>query len=1208
MSKSSSKQKKPDLGNYDPLAPQSRRAFAIALITILVAGVELIHYSYLVLTRGLWQIIFIVGALCFLIVVSILALLASRKGNAILSGWLLIGGVFTVLASVSLVLENVSNLVGLAGLFTIVYIAIQTLPQERVRWAVFLGVFLLVVTNLMVAYPTIEKIQIRSLERIVQGTSAIALITLGAMLLVQFRALALTNKLMVSFLVVSVVMAYSLGAYSNRITEQALTERVGQSLNDMATSQAQAIGGVLNSQLDSLVSLSLGSYLQTWVRSANDLYEKEPTKIMVVQNRLDRQWKEAVRAGDLNNPVIVKRMQNPIAKDLKGYSDVFPANLEVLLTDVYGGLLASTGLEPDYYQGDEYWWQSAYNKRSGAMYISPPIYDSDKKQNVLVMAIPVRDQDTGGVMGVLRTTYSLEEIEKHLTPEGKSVGAGLDLYIPSQPPQVIQSGLLQAAEPEIIERLKALSPSPYGEISYHETDSFVSQAPVRPASANPTISDLGWWLVAYQDKAVLLAPVRRQSQQTGFLSAIILGVVAGAAVLVSQYLSGPIVRLTRIAERVASGELSARAELESEDEVGILAMTFNRMTSQLRETLQSLEHRVSERTRELALAGEVGRKISQERDLDRLLGEAVDMIQSSFSLYYTQLYLVDPSGRALILRSGFGEVGEELIRRGHRLPIAPGSINGLAALERRPIVVSDTLTSPYFRSNPLLPKTRSEMAVPLLVGDRLVGVLDMQSERPDTFRKDSLPAFEALAGQLAIAVENATLFREAEQARAELESQTRRLTRAGWKEYLDAIQRAEVIGFAYDRQEIYPISQPPTEIHSKNALIFPLQISGGEIGELWLEKESEGDWSEDEVSLVNAVAAQAIRQIENIRLLTQAEKYREEAEQAVRRLTREGWAEFGRSLRKEALGYVYDHQRVLPDQNGGNGNDGSAVLQPISLRGEELGLLELAGVSLKDSDTLDFIREITERLSAHVENLRLTAQTQSALLETEALYSIIARINSAKGYKDILDLFAEETGFERADQLLLLGLFDKPLHSEQVPEWIIPVAARSSTEIEIGRRYPFSIFEGKPEELLSAKPVVFIDLTPARRVNLGTGPLFRLVYKAKCSYILPFKLGGQVIGFIQGYFSQMTEFHTDELQRLDAVGGQAALAVQSILLLERAQANARQEQRIREASAQIYSAVDVESVMQKAVQQVGKVLGAKAYIYLGEPSATVEKK
>ena len=128
----------------------------------------------------------------------------------------------------------------------------------------------------------------------------------------------------------------------------------------------------------------------------------------------------------------------------------------------------------------------------------------------------------------------------------------------------------------------------------------------------------------------------------------------------------------------------------------------------------------------------------------------------------------------------------------------------MAASEQRPILVSNTETSPIFRPNPLLPETRSELSVPLRVGERVVGVLDMQSARPGALSEENLAAFETLAGQLAIAIDNAELIAQAERARDEMEKHASRLTAEGWVEYLDAIQHSERLGYAYDGETIQP--------------------------------------------------------------------------------------------------------------------------------------------------------------------------------------------------------------------------------------------------------------------------------------------------------------------------------------------------------------------------------------------------------------------
>jgi putative methionine-R-sulfoxide reductase with GAF domain len=202
-------------------------------------------------------------------------------------------------------------------------------------------------------------------------------------------------------------------------------------------------------------------------------------------------------------------------------------------------------------------------------------------------------------------------------------------------------------------------------------------------------------------------------------------------------------------------------------------LQVSQSNDQLKILSASLEDRVAARTRDIALAAEIGRRIAQERDVTKLLRDAVDLIQNNFGLYHTQVYLANSSRNMLVLRAASGQAGEVLLQRNHRLLIGSSSINGTAAQEKRPIIVSDTTSSPIFLPNTLLPETRSEMSIPIVVGQRLLGVLNLQGRRANELTNESLPAFETLAGQIAIALDNANLFAEIRQSQALLQEQTR---------------------------------------------------------------------------------------------------------------------------------------------------------------------------------------------------------------------------------------------------------------------------------------------------------------------------------------------------------------------------------------------------------------------------------------------------
>ncbi len=358
----------------------------------------------------------------------------------------------------------------------------------------------------------------------------------------------------------------------------------------------------------------------------------------------------------------------------------------------------------------------------------------------------------------------------------------------------------------------------------------------------------------------------------------------------------------------------------------------------LRSLQSSLERRVANATRDLELAAEVSQSVSMLHDVDTMLTQAVDRIRDRFDLYYCQAYLTDPSERTLVLLAGTGDVGQTLLNRGHRLPIDLSSLNGIAATERRAVIVEDTETNSLHRANPLLPDTRSEMVVPLLVGQRVVGVLDMQSRKPRALSDENLTAFEALAGQLAISVTNAELFAEIEQARATVEEQSQRLTWKGWHEFMDAIERSERLAYTYDREKITPLQIPIAEKQEEDTLITPIRVTGVQIGKMHFQREEA--WTEDDYVTTSAVAQQVAQQIENLRLLSQAEQYQAEAQEALQRLTREGWEGYQEQFAAQT-GFVYQNHEVK--SLNGNGFE-EALKYEIKVRDEPIGELAIAGL------------------------------------------------------------------------------------------------------------------------------------------------------------------------------------------------------------------------------------------------------------------------
>lgn len=162
-------------------------------------------------------------------------------------------------------------------------------------------------------------------------------------------------------------------------------------------------------------------------------------------------------------------------------------------------------------------------------------------------------------------------------------------------------------------------------------------------------------------------------------------------------------------------------------------------------------------------AAEIARDISSSLDLDELLQKAVELIRSRFDFYHAAVFLKDLPGESVVIREATGEAGIQMKRSGHKLGVGSKSIVGFVAGKGEALIVNDTARDAVYYANSLLPETRAEAAIPLKVGERIVGVLDVQSNQPYAFAEDNLRTLQILADQLAIAVVNTELFAETQE-------------------------------------------------------------------------------------------------------------------------------------------------------------------------------------------------------------------------------------------------------------------------------------------------------------------------------------------------------------------------------------------------------------------------------------------------------------
>jgi GAF domain-containing protein len=210
--------------------------------------------------------------------------------------------------------------------------------------------------------------------------------------------------------------------------------------------------------------------------------------------------------------------------------------------------------------------------------------------------------------------------------------------------------------------------------------------------------------------------------------------------------------------------------VNSQDEIGALSTAFRIMTTQLRSTLEGLEQRVAARTRDLATVAEVGTATATILEIDNLLLEVVNLTRERFNLYHSHIYLLDEKGENLVLTAGAGEPGRIMAAEKRSIPLhREQSLVARAAREQKGVIVNDVTQAPDFLPNPLLPDTRSELAVPMIVGGNLIGVFDVQSDQIGRFTDADINIQTTLAAQVATSIQNVRSF-EQSKAQADMES------------------------------------------------------------------------------------------------------------------------------------------------------------------------------------------------------------------------------------------------------------------------------------------------------------------------------------------------------------------------------------------------------------------------------------------------------
>jgi GAF domain-containing protein/HAMP domain-containing protein len=633
---------------------------------------------------------------------------------------------------------------------------------------------------------------------------------------------------------------------------------------------------------------------------------------------------------------------------LENMARAFPNLSLISITDLDGNTIARSDKGRARNYRSLTWFQEA---RSGKPLVFATVMDSDTGKPIEIISAPIKDPQ-GEIIGVGMFTTLPETLNQLLRAE--QIGDSVTALVFNQNNQLVasnrnetdpvgyQSGDLRST----ISKTRSQTTDGLNSNQSRHSSLAFRDAQGSNWQADINVLDNDWAVVMLTPETALMAGLRifqRVSWLALFIGAGLLFVLSWLTIRQAVL---PVRSLTETATAIARGDLTQVAQVETEDEIGLLARTFNSMTSQLRELITNLEHRVSDRTRDierralqLQVAADVAREASLIQEPEQLLDHTVQLISKRFNFYHAGIFLIDDAGKSAVLRAASSEGGQRMLARGHKLDVGKVGIVGYVAGSGTPRIAHDVGTDAVFFNNPDLPQTRSELALPLNARGEIIGVLDVQSTKPAVFTEGDVTTLQILADQVALAIDNSRLLSETNQALQELRNLYALQVGEAWRKSIGN----KKITYQYNRQRsryVDDVGEASSIREEDNSTLrVPVIFRGQSLGSIILKKDCEQPgWSPEEIQAVSAIAAQFSLALENARLLEETQR-RAERERRISEITAKirssndpevilqtAAAELRSALRVKQSQILLNPQPELKEvAAGGNGNHGPAT-------------------------------------------------------------------------------------------------------------------------------------------------------------------------------------------------------------------------------------------------------------------------------------------